>query len=520
MRIINFSRGGKRRVSPGRSTAVVCLFALSMIVFQVSGCGRGGSIAGKEPIKKVFKVEDNIGALRAWTVNKARASVLIHIDPADDFTVFPSMVMQDMKNAAVYLQRRNETVFDKLTPFLTNGGVVNLGYMAGMYKRVIWVVPTRAPVGETPPTIYRDFFVKQRRLQAAGVGPFETRGNQIVGSVAGIPLTITRLEDLTIGRNENAIIDIDLAYFPYKRREDRAYLPGMRTLLSFLHELAARNIRTNLVTVNYSIQAGLVSMDLRYFGDVIKEVLADPRVLSGPPPENWQLMTEAEDSMRAGRYASAEALYGKILETEKNDPGVYFALAVARGYQDKGVECRTALLDAYGLDAEYLHGFTQLARALGDAGRMTAGRDILDTPELTKILAPVELNYQKGVFYYSAHRPFDAITYLESTTAQRPKDFGLYSILFRAYREAGDPDGQRKALRKLVAIDDGRVRREMSWVYADLGQLYEDADSTTEAVFMYDKYIKANPEDSLSGVLSEKVKALSAKRSGVSKRSK
>ena len=483
---------------------------VSITIGSLSGCGGGGPVAGKDPVKNVFKVEDNIGALRAWTENKAKAAVLIHIDPADDMAVFPAALMDDMKNATVYLKRRNMTVFEKLAPLIERGGVVNLGYMSDMYKRVIWVVPSRGPVGETPPNIYRDFFITQRRLPEAGVGEFKAEGNHIVGSVAGIPLTITRLSDLSIGADESAVIDIDLAYFPYKRREDSSYLVGTRTLLSFLRELGDKNVRTRLVTVTYSIQSGLVPMDLRFFGDVIAEALAKPLTLSGEMPDKWQMMIQAEDSMRAGRYGAAEALYGAILDKEPS-AGAYFSLAVARGFQDKGEECRAALLDAYSIDSEYLRGFVQLARVLGGAGKLVAGIEILDTRELSRIMAPIELEYQKGVFFYTANRPFDAITHLEIAASQRPNDFGLYSILFKAYRDAGDSAGQLASLRKLVAIDDGRVKREMSWVYADLGQLYEKADSTENAVRMYEKYVQANPQDSLATVLSKRIKTLGAK---------
>ena len=78
--------------------------------------------------------------------------------------------------------------------------------------------------------------------------------------------------------------------------------------------------------------------------------------------------------------------------------------------------------------------------------------------------------------------------------------------------------GALAALRKLISIDDGRVKREMSWVYADLGQLYERADSSASAVRMYEKYVQANPEDSLSAVLGKKIKTLSARSSRTSKR--
>jgi hypothetical protein len=49
------------------------------------------------------------------------------------------------------------------------------------------------------------------------------------------------------------------------------------------------------------------------------------------------------------------------------------SLAVARGFEGKGPECRAALLDAYRLESAYLKGFFQLARALVDAGTVNAG---------------------------------------------------------------------------------------------------------------------------------------------------
>ena len=128
------------------------LAALSIAVFCLAGCGKEGgggpgAIAGKEPIKKIVKVESNVDALRAWSMNGAKASVLIHIDPSDAMTVFPSSVMDDMKKAALELRKRNVTSLEKLGPMLERGGTVDLGFMAGMFKRVIWVVPTNKHVG-------------------------------------------------------------------------------------------------------------------------------------------------------------------------------------------------------------------------------------------------------------------------------------------------------------------------------------------------------------------------------------
>ncbi len=494
--------------------AILCATSALLIAVLCAGCGKGGGpVAGKDPVKKVVKVENNVDALRAWAENNARASVLVHIDPSDDMALFPASRMKDMENAAGHLRRRNAKALDEIGPLIERGGTVSLGYMAGMYKRVIWVIPSIRSVGEDPVEVYKNFLIKQRRYPEAAVADFKAEGKFITGTIAGVPLTITRLADLTLAEGENAIVDIDLSYFPAMRLVGQSYYrTGTKSILEFLRELGKRNVRTKIVTVNLSNVNNQVPMDLRFYGDVIREALAKPGDLVPPGTAKWRSMIRAEDSLGAKRYASAAAIYDDILGTVKDDAGLYFSLAVARGFENKGPECRAALLDAYRLDSQYLKGFFQLARVLADAGKLDAGFEILDTPELAKILAPVELDYQRGLFLYTAHKPFDAAAYLARVAQQRPKDFGLHTILFRAHREAGNDQGQMSALQKLVKIDDGRVRREMPWVYADLGLLYDRDSLWVNASQMYEKYMQVHPGDSLSKVFQKRIDGWKAKK--------
>jgi tetratricopeptide (TPR) repeat protein len=489
------------------ATAVLIAAAVCFV-----GCGKGGgSIAGKEPIKRVIKVESNVDALSAWAANGAKASVLVHVDPLDDMAAFPVSLMEDMKNAAGHLKRRNVPPLDNIAAMIEGGGTVSLGFMAGMYKRVIWVIPSSRPVGETPVDDLKNYFLQRRGFPAAALADFKVDGKHITGTVTGVPLTVTRLEDLSLADAENAIVDIDLYYFMATKIENPAYQTGTRTLLGFLRELGARNVRANLVTVNLSTANTMVAMDLRYYGDVIREALTNPGALNGPMPDAWKYMIQAEDSLGAKRFASAAAIYKDIIETTQDNAGIHFFLAIAEGYQDKGPECRAALLDAYRLDSGYLKGFFQLARVLAAAGKIAAGLDVLDTPDLGKLYSTDDMDYQRGVFFYTAHKPLDAMTHLMRVAEQRPNDFGLFTILFRACREAGNDEAEISALEKLVDIDDGRVRREMPWVYADLGRLYEKIGFPGNASEAYEKYIETKPGDSLSTVFRKRIDAWKAK---------
>ncbi len=505
--------GGARVVRVAAAAAVLAIGAAGL-----AGCG-GVPTIGEKPVKNVYTVENNVDALRVWTDAKARADVLVHIDSGDDLGLIPQSYLDSVENAAKGLQRGDVNALSTISPLIERGSVATVGYIAGMYRRVIWVIPSATATGEEPIDTYRRFFIERRKFPPASVGEFKVDGKRVTGSIAGIPLTITRLEDLSLDGNETAIVDIDLNYFQLLAAGTPGYRPGTQALFAFLRSLASARVRARLVTVNCATQGNEVPMDLRYYGGVIAETLAEPKSLEPPPAGIYDTMIQAEDSIRAGRYAAAAALYRSILaEGKEKSAGIHFALAVALGFEGKGVESREALLEAYRHDHEYLRGFFQLARVLGAAGNIPTGIEILDSPELVKIVGRSELDYQKGVFFFASKRPFDAITYLRSLAPFRPNDFGLYTILFRAYREIGDLTGERNSLQKLVTIDDGRVRREMPWVYADLGKLYEQDGFTKNAGELYAKYIEAFPGDSLSAVFRKKLDAWEAAKAARIKR--
>jgi tetratricopeptide (TPR) repeat protein len=487
-----------------RTAATAGIFAIGA---AIAGCGGGAPTIGTQPVKRVYAVENNVDALRVWSDTRARADVLVHIDSADDLGVFPQSLMDSVEGVARRLQRGDVTALGTLSSVIERGSVATVGYMAGMYKRVVWVIPAANPTAEEPPETYRTFFIERRKFPPAAVGEFKAEGKIVTGSIAGIPLAIARLEDLSLGPKETAVVDIDLNYFQLLAAQDPNYRTGTRSLLAFLRKLAAAGVRARLVTVNCATQGNDVPMDLRYYAEVIAGTLAIPKSLEPPPSGKYETMIQAEDSMRAGRYGAAAALYRSILEAGGKSAGMQFALAVALGFHEKGIESRAALLEAYYLDHEYLRGFSQLARVLGAAGKIATGLEILEAPELENLLGDAELAYQKGVFFYTSKRPFDAATYLWRSASSRSKDFGLYTILFRAHREMGDSAGEVSALQRLVDIDEGRVRREMPWVFADLGQLYERAGFPGNAGEMYEKYIEVAPTDSLSAIFRKKLDA-------------
>lgn len=475
------------------------------VLLIVNGCGgkKEGTV-GVDPLSDIVKVENNVRALSYWAQNNVKADVLVRFDTSDDMVEFVARHEESMKQVAEDLGRGKIDKLNQISGLVENSGVVNLGYMAGFYKRVVWVVPVTHSTGLDTAETFKRFLVEQRGYRMEALDDLRLDGKYITGTLTGVPITITNLEDLDIGE-ETALVDIDLAYFGGLKLRIPDYQPGTRALLGFLGELRKKGLVATNVTITLSTVKGLVPMDIRYYGDFVKEALGDPGPLGGAPSEKWTMMMEAEDSLIAGNYEHAESLYVQLIEENPRESGLFFALAVSSGFLEKAEDCGEALSRAYQLDGAYLRGIFQLASVLGASGRLETGEKVLELPMLANIISPVEMNYQKGLFYLSAGRPRSAASHLQQVANQRPRDFALQTVLHRAYREAGDTQGIARTLGQLIRIDEARVARDMPWVYKELGILLEDKMVLLAAADMYEKYLSLVPDDPDATELATKI---------------
>ena len=492
----------RKRFNPEKG-AVFLVLSMALLLL-LPGCGREAVVALQDPVRKISRVETNSEALQAWVITDAKADVLIHIDTSDDMRVFSASYTETMKNAADHLKRKNILVVDQIKTVIEKGGTVNLGQRSGLYKRVIWVLPATASVGSNMAESFKRVLYKKRNYSKTDLADLKSDGKYITGTIDRIPITVTNMEDLEIGEEETAILDIDLGFFMGQKVQDKGQRMGTRVLFDFLRMLKRKNIRTSQVTINLSSVSGTVPMDMRFFGDVIEDILTHPETLEGPIPEKYSMMMEAEEALISGRYDRAEALYGHLTERYPA-AGLFFSLAVARGFQDKGETCLQALLKAYDLDTAYLKGFFQFARVLGVNGNVDAGEKILNSSEIKALVPEGELDYQKGLFFFSAGLNRDAILYLELVAQKKPKDFALRTVMYKAYKNINDVPKMTATLEKLIKMDENRVIRDMPWVYLELGQLCEEFGVYQRARETYEKYLDYVPNASNAVELRKKI---------------
>jgi tetratricopeptide (TPR) repeat protein len=465
----------------------------------VSGCGQKSSILFEEPMHNVAMTLSNAHTLAAWADAGAKADVLIRIDANDGLSMFPASLQESMKNTADHLKRGNSAVMNRVAAIVENGGTVNIGMMAGMYKRVIWVIPTVGSVTDYPLDDFKKALMTNRGYPPSELMDLKVSGKHIEGTITGVPLLVTSLEDLELA-GETALLDIDLSYFTGVQTVSADYQPGTASLLDFLGILEQKRIPAVMVTLRRGREAPL---DIWYYTDVIEEMLAHTSQRDKRIRERYDLMIQAEKALTTRQYAEAESLYTSLTQQRPDKPGLHFSHALALGFLDRGEECRDAMVKAYANDAGYIRGFFQLARVLAANGHIDSGEALLRTSDLEKTIPKEEMDYQWGLFYMEAGLYQEAVSKIFSVTSKRKKDFAARTVLYRAYAELGEKGHMLMVLKELVELDRDRVVRDMPWVFRKLGDLSFEMHLDPDAAKWYKQYLELVPDDPDSSKMRE-----------------
>jgi tetratricopeptide (TPR) repeat protein len=156
-------------------------------------------------------------------------------------------------------------------------------------------------------------------------------------------------------------------------------------------------------------------------------------------------------------------------------------------------------------------GIFQMARVLAASGKIEAGKAVLESPALKKLVAEEELDYQKGIFYFTAKDYREALVYLELVEQKRSGDFALGTVMYQAYRETGNTTSRITTIEKLLRLDEARVQKDIPWMYQELGLLCEEMNMfgrAREALETYLRYVPNAPEAEL---YTRKINELKAK---------
>ncbi len=491
-------RGGALR----RFWAITIVFALLLF-----GCGAEEEprIACVDPLERVIQVENELEAIKTWVTSGQKADLLLRFDASDDIEIVHPSLAESMKNAADHLKKGNTDVLDQVAPLLETSGVVALGRAAGLYNRVVWVLPVRTSIGSLPLDGFKTFLITKRGYNREELTDLTQDGNYITGTLGGVPLIITNLEDLNL-EGESALIDIDLSFFTGMSGAAFGYGAGTAPALEFLRVLRTKRVETRLVTVTLSNTKRAVPVEFRYLGTIISEALEDPAALGQSPPVKLTIAAEAERALFEERTAAADSIYRLLVKANPLEPGFHYSLAMTSGLTGNAEDCAAHLDEAYRLDPVYKLGLFQIANTLASKGSLSTAEKLLSRSAVREAFKDNELSYGTGVVYVIGAAPDRALPFLQAAARFDQDDFRLQNLIYRTSRDAGDDEGMLGALERLSEIDPEMVNRHMPWVYRELGVLYEKRGDKQQAGRMYRQYLEVAPSDSTAAELRTKIK--------------
>ena len=496
----------QRVMSRSFENKIYSMLVAALLLLAITGCGaeQEPRIAGVDPLERVMLVESELDAIRAWAESGQKADLLIRFDASDDIEIVHPTLAESMKNAADHLKRGNTDVLDQVAPLLETSGVVALGRNAGLYDRVIWVLPVFTSIGKLPLDGFKSFLVSKRGYSPSDLDGLTQDDKYITGTLGGVPLIVTNLEDLSLA-GESAIVDIDLSFFTGIPGAAIGYGPGTAAALEFLRKLGPKGIDSRFVTITLANETRVVPLEFRYLGTIIKEALEDTTALGQSPPAKMSLAADAERAKFEGRFEAADSIYRALAKDSPMEPGFHYSLALMSGRIGKADDCIGHLDEAYRLDPAYAMGLFQIANALASEGMLPVAEELVSRSTLREAYKDNELSYSTGVMYVRSGAPAKALPFLQDAARFNP-DFRLQNLIYRTSRDAGDDAGMLGSLEKLIEIDPGTVREHMPWVYRELGELYEKKGEFGSAGRMYRDYLKIVPSDSTAAELREKIR--------------
>ncbi len=249
---------------------------------------------GREPIERIFPMDNHNLAFSVWQREKTRNRVLIHIDAHLDFAWIPDRKLYKILLSKSLGEENPPTAGkgqwnqeeEEIMKTVNTGNYLYPALKDGVIREIYWIVPDK--IWDMPEEraiikkIFQQILEKHPKEKAAKIILEE---NSIVTTICGRKFTTCKLANLpTI--SESVLLDIDLDFFIVNSRLEEG--AGISTadkkpwmwpseLIAFLKK---KRIKTDCVTISYSVAEGFTPTRYKYLGGQITNLLRNPNAIT------------------------------------------------------------------------------------------------------------------------------------------------------------------------------------------------------------------------------------------------
>lgn len=319
---------------------------------------RAAARVGSEAVPAVRVLENHSSALIAWRSAGVRDRIVVHVDGHADLDWLP-----DGTIARIAAASPEELPGLELHPYAMDGttlsrfGIWDWLYPAarlGMIRELVWLVPDGTLAGRDDVVDFvREVIVSKIQMVAVDEArTLHASGRTIRGTLLGLPVVVCELADLP-QIDEPVLLDVDLDYFTTRsaKTQEVTETPWIRPA-KFVEGLAARGLRTDLVTMSLSTMGGYLPPSCRWLGPDLAERLHSPRDVARDADAGQE---NAEKELLAGRADRAATLYRGLVERRPDDATLSYGLYRALAAQGRTAEAEAARARAVELDPVLAH---------------------------------------------------------------------------------------------------------------------------------------------------------------------
>ena len=441
------------------------------------------ALVGAEPIANVVLMEDHDGAYYAWKQAGVTGRILLHIDDHIDWNWIADRDPEDILHAQSLTQveallhepglwnfsKRKSDAF--VHSFVHICNYIYPALREGIVREFYWIVPD---VATSTPMKLRGLVRMFQHMQKVNPRRFKhirLENNRILAEIDGRRLTTCSLTDLP-DIEEPVLLDIDTDFL--MRDSDEVCRSGedpwKQLPWSWPDELVQRlrdkRVRTDFVTIAYSVEGGFTPLIYKYLGDELALRLKHPQL-----PERTRTFLECK--RRAAHYRhhnqpdQAIAAFEEALEIAPEDASTHFNLAYLSDQQGAYEKAAVQYRQVVQLDPTYATTYNNFGFVYRSFGMLEKAQEEFQRMLRWDPLA-ADAHYGLGEILADQERWDDAFGHYRTVLALHPDQARAHRGLGRVYAKRGRWEEAIVELKRSVALqpDDALAQFWLAQAYA------------------------------------------------------
>lgn len=248
-----------------------------------------------------------------------------------------------------------------------SGMALEIARQKDWFSELYWALPLQ---DQEEPVLIEEF---EKNLNEAGIttekdaASLKIENSLITGTLRQTNFFAAKLEDLP-QINQNVVVHIDLSYFEAVYKNEITS-PLFTMIFSTLKKLADKNLKVLAVTFSYGHLDDHIALDVRFIGEIFKDMIGNPQIFSQPLPQNWLRQGNALYLNNFFQKEEIRELYEAQQKEAPNSAWVKFNLYRSAAEFKQGNLALEYLAKAVALDAIYALEYFDLAELAYTRGR-------------------------------------------------------------------------------------------------------------------------------------------------------